>query len=180
MIASALILSRSNSARFRTSMTRTLYSFRYRCKSFGNAVLEFGIATRLFCEDSPENVPFTSGRADDFRGDETSCFAGETGLLPNKWLVGVIGVLDGRSIGTTKLRAIEPLALPAMEDGARSVGTLGRPASELRVLSVLSSSSIGGKMLLNSDKALPAEYWGEDGGDEDGEGGPKDDGGTIV
>lgn len=121
--AFARTCSLSNSARVRTSMTSTLWSRRYACSSRGNAVFFTGIGVFAFGGplaepllllllllvmplDSPEglcgavDLPMLLGLL--FMG--LGLGDGDGGRLEKLWLVGVTGVLDGRSMGTVKFR----------------------------------------------------------------------------
>lgn len=99
---------------------------------------------------------------------------GDTGRLPNVLSVGGIGVLEGRSGGTVKFRKDANGSFRDGMLGPTPVGTDGRVKG-----GDSSSSSMEGKLFRNSDR-LMFEACGEDGGDDDGDGGPKVDGDTKL
>jgi hypothetical protein len=109
--------------------------------------------------------------------------AGDPGRLMNVLTTGVIGVLDGLSIETAKFLCGDdaddcPLrkscGIWLSEAGILPVGTEGRENAGFS-----SNSSIEGKACVNSDR-LKEFSCGEDVGVEDGEGGPREEGGTKV
>jgi hypothetical protein len=110
-------------------------------------------------------------------------FAGDPGRLMNVLTTGVIGVLDGLSIDTAKFLCGgdadgSPLrkscAVWLSGAGILLVGTEGREKARFS-----SNSSMEGKACVNSDR-LKEFSCGEDVGVEDGEGGPREEGGTKV
>lgn len=109
--------------------------------------------------------------------------AGEPGRLMNVLTTGVIGVLDGRSIEIAKFLCggetdASPLRKPddiwPSRVGILPVGTEGRENAGFS-----SNSSMDGKACVNSER-LKEFSCGEDVGVEDGEGGPREEGGTKV
>ena len=110
-------------------------------------------------------------------------FAGDPGRLMNVLTTGVIGVLDGLSIETAKFLCAgdvddSPLRKSCFVwlsgDGILFVGTEGRENAGFS-----SNSSMEGNACVNSDR-LKEFNCGEDVGVDDGEGGPREEGGTKV
>lgn len=116
---------------------------------------------------------------------------GDAGRLLNTLVIGVSGVLDGRSIlipkflkfvvgdvGASSIRKSLMLGLSGIELGP--VGTEGSVNAGFS-----SSSSIGGKFAANPERSKGVLECvvcncGEDEGEDDGDGGPKEDVGTNV
>ena len=86
----------SKSARFRTSITRTLYSARKVAISLGWAELDFGSGV-LDAEGAGDRTGPDAGAG---RGEATA-LVGDAGRLMKLLTLGVRGVLEGRFGGTT-------------------------------------------------------------------------------
>lgn len=125
-------------------------------------------------EESPEGLSGAFARV------------GDAGRLLKTLVVGVIGVLDGLSMcsakflkladgdeGTSPFRMSFRLGLDDVV--LTPVGTEGRENSGFS-----SSSSIGGKFCANPEISKVVFSWGEDEGEDAGEGGPKEEVGTKV
>jgi hypothetical protein len=144
MQATALVLicSLSKSARFRTSRRSTLCKLMYLNNSSGDAVPDTGSIGFPF--EGLRGIEFD--RPDGLRG--IVGFVGDPGRLENVSAMGVIGVLEGLSIGTVKFlneaaadADISPLRKPFVSDpDFPLVGTEGRENAGLS-----SNSSIEGK-----------------------------------
>lgn len=144
MTAFALMCSRSKSARFRTSMRRTLWSRIYDRRSFGKAIFLFRMVTF-----GVEELAVTPLERPDSLDGSVDLF-GEGGRLLKLLFVGVIGVLEGRSMGTVKVRngnwvaAVSPcrksVVYGLFKEAPIPVGTDGREKGGCS-----SSSSIVGK-----------------------------------
>jgi len=163
-------------------MSRTLWSLVYASRSFGNAV--------FFTGSGILGVELPFERPDDLDGALFGLL-GEGGRLAKALLVGVIGVLDGRSMGkvlneATGERGCSPVRGRGGNGGLPDALLLptGPVGTDCSVKSgVLSSSSIEGNAWLKPLKSkllLNALFGGEDDGVDEGEGGPRLDGETKA